>query len=221
MPPIIPIITPETIAEVTYKYSVNLQKCQASFHYMYLSGSAVADAITATNGLLSIVSNTTTNALLNNMAAAQSNQVNYDSVSVQIVFPDRFLKFSTDIPKTGALVGGCEAQNVAGVITKQTAFAGRDAVGSLHLGGLPSSTFNAGLITTAQKTRLTVIGTSMLADINDTSNAILWTPILLNKEPIPDTDPVRFRIKGGTLLYTILVQPEIRVMRRRTVGLGI
>jgi hypothetical protein len=214
-------VLPGTIAQVIYRYTANNQICMATFGYVYTTGATTADQITATSSLLAIVSNVATNQLLDKMAAAQSTTISYLDVSVQVIWPTRYLKFKADIAKVGQVAGNCDAQNLAAVITKQTEFAGRDAVGSLHLGGLPPNAFQNGLLTAAGKTRMNFIATNLLLDINDASNGIVWHPCLVNKTPIVGTDPVKYQVSGSTLLYTTVVQPQLRVMRRRTVDLGI
>lgn len=214
-------IQPGTIAEVIYRYTVNNQICMSVLHYVYTNGATVADNITATSGLLAKIDNPLTNQLAIRLAACQASNVSYLDVSAQVIWPTRYLKFKSAFALTGTGLAFNTAQNLAAVITKQTQFASRSGVGSLHIGGLSPTDYSAGLVDPGLKTRMDFLGTEMLADINDAVNGIVWHPCLANKTPIVGTDPVKFEVSGSTLLYTFVVQPELRVMRRRTVGLGI
>lgn len=209
------------IMEIIYRYHVNEQICMAVFHYKTNQEYTGVDEIDVTNEMLGKVSTVSTNTLLNNMASCQSSDVSYLDVSCQIVFPTRFLKFAAPITKAGSVGVSCTAQNVAAVITKQTRNAGRNAVGSLHIGGLATSLYSGGLATVTLKTSMAFVLSSMLSNIDLATSTTTWLPCLANRTVIVVEGKKHYPIVGSTELYTGKIQPELRVMRRRTVGLGI
>lgn len=111
----------------------------------------------------------------------------------------------------GATVGA--TVNQAAVVTKYGNVAGRFAVGSWHQGGLPQNVLDdTGKVTTAYQTDIgTAVGKLLVLGGNTAFPATSATPILWNKAV-----PTRV-----TPITQVVPQATARVMRRRTVGLGI
>jgi hypothetical protein len=101
---------------------------------------------------------------------------------------------------------------VAAVITKRTAFAGRWAVGSFHLGGLPQNAYVNGTLEPTFKTSVGLVAAQLLEDITIAIVGGVYEPVIVH--PVAAHD-------GSTVLRETDVQDTLRVMRRRTVGLGI
>lgn len=136
-----------------------------------------------------------------------------DWVQTQRVSPIRsiYTRFPVGAPGTNA--ADCEAQNTAAVLTKQVDRVGRGRVGSFHAGYVPPAFQLRGL--------LTVAGTVEYTKLADKLNALLVGPLDgAEYEPVTfePTAPVGFNFSK---IVNVFVQPEVRVMRRRTVGLGI
>lgn len=106
--------------------------------------------------------------------------------------------------------------NVAGVITRQGIFATRKGNGSLHVPISSDSTVIAnGLVTTAQLALLNVLALTMREEMtfNFGGNDLTVAPCILTR--------VGLDIYQITELEYAFAQQTSRVMRRRTVGLGI
>lgn len=128
----------------------------------------------------------------------------------QFVAPLRTQKVIVTSGLAGTGATASTTANVANVITRRGDLANKHNVGSLHV---PASNANVGyangLIGAAQQALLQTLATQMLAPVVMAGVGsvlpILWfKPSILNATPITSTT----------------VQQTIRVMRRRTVGVG-
>lgn len=146
------------------------------------------------------------------MQAAMSIEATISQVVVQFIRPERFARSTLEIDDTGTIASDCNAQNVAAVITKRTAFAGRWAVGAFHLGGVPVNGYVAGNLEPAYKAFVLALAEQLLEPIVIPIVGGTYVPVLVH--PIGEHG-------GSTELAETEVQDTLRVMRRRTVGLGI
>jgi hypothetical protein len=98
------------------------------------------------------------------------------------------------------------------VITRVCEFSGRAFVGGLHVGPIPQDapTQINGLIAAAYVTKLQTMATAMVAPINGTIAATFTAlPCLYHR-----------KTANVTPLSSAFPQATLRVMRRRTLGLG-
>lgn len=217
---------PNTIFEVRVRYEANGQRCYNIFHLD--AGGAVGTGLdergwqdqlrdyyaggVATDG-----------SLLKEMRDAMSEDVSIDEVAVQIVYPVRYRASKvTLLAAVGLVAEPLPNQNTALVFTKFGELGNRANIGSWHQGGLGISNFEDGSISAAGLGRMQNIRTAFLDGPSFVIDGVTTSffPVILNKEPIPDTDPVKFRIKGKTDIVATNVEDTARVMRRRTKGVG-
>jgi hypothetical protein len=105
--------------------------------------------------------------------------------------------------------------NVAQVITRRTNSSGRSQVSDLHL---PCPTATAAIVngnlSAAQQALLATYAPALYTSISILAGAVVLDPVIWHRAPAnpPDYWDVIFGFK---------VQPTVRTMRRRTVGLGI
>lgn len=129
---------------------------------------------------------------------------------IQDIRPQRYAAFRYLVNETGELNTSSQTTNVAGVITRRGALANRSAIGSVHI-PIPSDSawIVAGRLTPGMQTQLDLHAASMTAIIE--VGGLTLQPGLLNNASGLVSTPV-------TLAFP---QETARVMRRRTVGLGI
>jgi len=145
----------------------------------------------------------------------------FKTVSVQLIHPTRYYKATASVAKAPNAGQVCDTPNIAAVITKKTTLGARKGIGATHIRWVPADAYSAGLLEAPYKAGL-VTFTALMEEIQ--FNALTgtgWRPIVLNKELIPGSTPPKYRIVGGTPITSTMVQDQVRVMRRRTVGLGI
>lgn len=132
---------------------------------------------------------------------------------IQRVYPVRNRQVINQLSTTGSVATTGSQVNQAAVITKYGNVAGRFAIGSWHQAGLPTAAFNSvGRVEEATQTALKA-AVDMLTAVGDiegfvgtSATPVLWSPLVPARvTPIVETVP----------------QFTSRVMRRRTVGLGI
>lgn len=114
---------------------------------------------------------------------------------------------------TGTHADGCETANQAAVLTGTTVLSGRSQISNKHIGPIPqSANVQAnGLVAAAYKAKLSALGAKMDNGLVDAAIGLSMFPVIIH--PTPAT--------SSTLIIDFQPQDTIRVMRRRTVGLGI
>ena len=132
---------------------------------------------------------------------------------IQRVYPTRNRQVIQTLSTTGSVATTGSQVNQAAVITKYGNVAGRFAIGSWHQAGLPTAAFSSfGRVEEVTQSALKA-AVDMLTVVGDiegfagtVANPVLWSPTVPTRvTPIVETVP----------------QFTSRVMRRRTVGLGI
>lgn len=218
----------DSIGELKIGYTVNDQQCYNISHFGVLQGvGANAEEITWQEMLRDYFKDgwDTNGKLIREMRENMSDEALVNIVSFQWIYPVRY-RASVFFPADG-WPGLVEApvsnQNTAGVFTKFGLLGNRHNVGSWHQGGMPPSLFVNGLLTAGVLTQLQVIANVWKQTIPFTigGETTVFFPGILNKKPIPDTDPVKYEIDGITEVATVLAQDTARVMRRRTLRVGI
>lgn len=131
---------------------------------------------------------------------------------LQCVFPVRYKKRTYPVGMNGAGEDVSAAANIAGVITRTGDLAKRNNTGSLHVPiGSTSLSIVGGRLTATQKGLMTTLGTKMKGTIGTDGLVVDYSFSLWGNQvgnlPVPVTAAVP--------------QDTSRVMRRRTVGLGI
>lgn len=136
---------------------------------------------------------------------------NITQSAAQVVAPLRRARVTQNVTLTGARAAAA-VPNTAVVITKRTAFAGRDQIGSVHLPLDPATDAAGGFVDAALKSVLEAFAAGMLLDVTGTAGGGVYTPVIWHRDAAAPDD-------FDTVTNTV-VQDTTRVMRRRTVGLG-
>jgi hypothetical protein len=129
----------------------------------------------------------------------------------QVVYPGRQYYHSNGVNIAGTFAGTCVTANVAGVIVKRPSHAGRGRTGAVHLAGMDATTMSAGTIGLLQLAAMNTLATQL---------RVIQAPggVLGSFEPV-----IWSRRLPGTpsAIVTTFIDPEVRTMHRRTLGLGI
>jgi len=151
------------------------------------------------------------NKVIDRMQNAMSNEATIQEVSCQFIRDTRWARSVVEIDIPGGIAVPCATANVAATITKRTEYAGRWAVGSFHLGGVPNDGYDGGLLDPDYKDLVALLAAELIQPII-TGAGGTYEPVLLHAPG---------EHGGYSNLTATEVQDTLRVMRRRTVGLGI
>lgn len=140
--------------------------------------------------------------------------VSMNFAQFQIIYPTRYAYVrGVGFTGTGSVVGGTLPQNVAAVITLRSDLSGRNQISNKHIGGVPATFTENGEVTTDAIEDYQLVQAALLSTVNvgDAPDTFALIPVIYHKGGLTTSDT----------LVTGSVQNTIRVMRRRTVGLGI
>lgn len=199
-----------TIWQVGIDTVVNGQRCMNILGYRCTAESTEADIAEETLNLAAAMN--AVGGIIPKLVACQSNDALITQVTAQAIRETRYARQVVDIGQAGGVAEDCTAQNLSAVIIKRTAFAGRWAVGSFHVPGLPVTAYVNGAIEPVYKASVVDLAAQLLVPVVIPIVGGTYEPVLIH--PVGEHG-------GSTFLTSTEVQDELRVMRRRTVGLGI
>lgn len=210
------------ILEVKIGYTVAQQQCFNVLHYRVDAGLNNADPFVVQqlfiDEFLVSVSNGT---ILGDYKAFLAENVYINKVTAQFVYPTRYLLTQASRNIQGSVTANCNAPNVTAVLVKYGAQANRANRGSVHVGGIPDIGVEEGVLTGAQTTKLIQLKTTLSNTLISQDDVWNFVPCILNKEKIPNSDPVRYRIKGSTDTVQWTYNNVLHTQRTRNVGRGI
>lgn len=208
-----PIMNTGDILLFTMKWRMAGQTLLNTCHYRYDAnvgpGDDFEDFAPAMTARLNAADN-----VIDSMLDVLSNDITLEEIRLQPVHPVRYAPYVLEVNKVGQVATPAVPVNCAAVFTKRSLLATRYGIGSWHQGGIPAAVYNraTGLFTFAD---LNVIATQLgnafegnfIPDgMTGFVHGILWN----YQTPLRITD-----------IAEITPQLSARVMRRRTVGLGI
>lgn len=145
------------------------------------------------------------------MLDAQGPEYQLDEVRVQRLSPARERYVSSNAGLPGTYAGACTSPNVTAVLIKKSASVSRHGLGTFHLPGIPAAGYAAGYLTAPYQIKMNAIGARLVNPVQPVLEALVVNPVIWT----PADGLVYYPITGTTLVTTL------RIMRRRTVGLGI
>jgi len=135
-------------------------------------------------------------------------------VSAQKIYPAREVRQSQAFSSAGTSEGTvADTGNIDGIITLRTDKAGRSQVSNKHIGPLPGNGFANGLVGPTQQVDMETLAQMLIAPLTAAGGGTY--------------DPCIYHRAGdgaaqkSDLITSFKLQDTVRVMRRRTVGLGI
>jgi len=134
-------------------------------------------------------------------------------IHAQKIWPERYRRYTLPRSVAGNIANPALTSNVNAVISLHTTLAGRSQVSNKHVGPAPATAgwFTSGEITVGYKAVLDVLRTALLNAVG-AAGWYTMTPCIFHRaDVIPKSD----YLSAGSVMNTV------RVMRRRTVGVGI
>jgi hypothetical protein len=135
-----------------------------------------------------------------------------DEIWLQVIFATRYRKKVYTIAAGGNSGANSLTPNVAGVLTRAGDQANKHNIGAIHLPiGTDDTSIVNGKLQATQKGLLNTVGTKCRGTVSTSSPAVTYAYSLFQHDPagLP------------SFVTTTFAQETARVMRRRTVGLGI
>lgn len=214
-----PDMAVDDIVQVTARLSLFNQTLLNTFHYRVSLVNAPVNYESAIVGLDGHLSNT--NNLWDKYVACLQQDVTLVEVWYQRVSPTRLYVQKKTKGTVGLRVTDSFTANVAAFIERRTATATRRSVGGIHVptsGGGGSTV--GGLLTVGLKADLQALADQMMAGFTTNTGFIGWTPVLFGPFRPAKGDKPAVPEHYEDLIDTS-VWDTTRVMRRRTVGVGI
>lgn len=137
-------------------------------------------------------------------------QYTANQIRVQKIRPVRFSPGVAAVADVGQDLNNTENTNSSAVITRAASLSGRRFVGSLHLPGLAAGNMDNGSVALGFLIKMGTLASRMLNDFTDLVGATKGVPVLVHKTGLP----------ADSALTRAITQQTVRVMRRRTVGVG-
>lgn len=209
----IPEIAAGNIVQVTIESQALGQTLLNVLHYRAKIALAGQDYFLVMSNLAEAIGESPTAGIVPKMLPLMGANTSVANIYCQRIAPVRspFLKTLVDMP--GSHVEDCDASNLAAVITKRGDVSGRGRSGTFHLGGLGNTVYGHGFITPGSLTLLEELADKMNDPQLTSGGSSVFEPIIYN----PGGG------SPGTGNEIVFCGPSntVRVMRRRTVGLGI
>jgi hypothetical protein len=146
------------------------------------------------------------------MRSMQSNAVSHERIQAQIVYPTRRPVIEQIDIQPGNIALSGMPSNVAAVFTKRGNHAYKGNTGSFHLAGFPTNYVNGPNLTAALITDLSGLANECTLDLPAFNGAPAWSAVIA-----PPTTAHNF----NKPFSSFTVQSTVRVMRRRTLHVGI
>lgn len=197
------------IVEVRVLGKIEQQDVINVLHWRYdPSGATIADGGAELGLLFNALA--AANKFLQRLAQATSTDYTPARVAMQWIHPTRYVSRFFDNPyPAGTIAGGCMPSNVAMAITKRGEIADRHSIGTLHIGGIPRVNVVGSFVNGAQMLLMEDVASESISNLT-VAGTRTYSPVIYDKAaPAGSVTP---RTQG--------VQPELRTMHRRTVGLG-
>lgn len=186
------------------------QKVLNVFHYRVEFDSGLptyAQAIKAAADGFGVGTNNPTLALLACACAAYT----LDGIWAQRIYPTRDRGYYSAFALPGTNAGTCGSGNQSATIEKWSWVGTRHGIGATHVPGVPQESQVDGKWNNAYTTLLTALAGKIATPYSPpTDTACVMTPVILN----------RAAKAASVALNGTSVQSTVRVMRRRTIGVG-
>lgn len=166
------------------------------------------------NDLIAAVQSDAVTSIVPKLALCMGVDASITEVRAQRVYPTRDYYISDNTVIQGGGVDQCTAGNLSAVITKQSTHVGRGRSGSFHVPAIPESAYASGFITANYLQLLEPLAENI--DVTQVSGAggnDVWGPGMFN--------PNLGALANWSDIARVKIQDTVRVMRRRTVGVGI
>lgn len=135
-----------------------------------------------------------------------------DELRLQVVKAVRSRPVSRAVGAAGTFGSVVTAPNVSGVITLYTNLATRRGQGALHMPGLAVEAYAGGDLTAPYQVNLQAFATAVTQTISPAVGGGTYVPVIYHRDLTGAL--------AGDAIINFTIQDTLRVMRRRTVGVG-
>lgn len=209
----IPPIAAGNIAQVTIECQCEGQTLLNVLHYRAKIGLPTEDYFLSMSHLEEAIAEGSGSGIVPAMTPLVGLNVQFVACTVQRIAPARSPLLRVNIDTPGGSGAGCDAINVAAVITKRGEVPGRGKSGTFHLGGLARDTYLHGVMTEASLEFLATLADKLNDEQVASGTTFVWEPVIFN--------PGGESIGSAQLIVFCGASRTLRVMRRRTIGYGI
>lgn len=207
-----------SVVALTFRGEIFDQQWISTFHYRVSQVSTNPTVLTDLSDILDD-QNTRAGSLYNRFRLALPVSTAVQDIGAQQIKIARSIRRSIVPTATGGSRGAATTPNLAAVITKGTDSGDRGEVGSVHLPGVATDDMVDGEIIAALVALMEAIGESMRSKVFIAASGLEITPVLYHPDK-KDAEGHITRAWFTTDIIRYIVQPQIRVMRRRTIGIG-
>lgn len=200
-----------TIIEVGLQGKLFEQRVLNVMHYEVIQVSTTVDYLDEMGQLAGVFGDIGVGSFGAAYLACMPTGYTWDYVTTQSVFPTRLKKVQIGIGEPG-VAGATTTANVSQSVTTTTIKAGRDQVGGRRL-PLATSQSASGQLTVEAFGNLGLLADQMETTIEEPVGGGRYRPVIFHRNPAANP---RF-----DRIIEVLPQRTTRVVRRRTVGLGI
>lgn len=179
------------------------------FNYVCTDASVQSTYLAAIQNATEFFASGTNNPTLAIIAAACP-QWTLEYITGQVVAPMRMRFWKHTVNEPGTFDGVCESPNQAATIEKWSSVGGRKGVGSTHLAGVPTNGMEDGRWGAAYLAALVTVGNRIKSIYDPALGGGVYVPIITGKTFTP----------ANLFIQGTIVQSTVRVMRRRTIGVG-
>lgn len=200
-----------TVIEIVQRGDLIGQTCLTTYHYAVNIASSTPSGVTELQNFIAQHWNVGPGTISDSFVACLPDNYLLNSTSAQAIFPVRARRVPVDMNHAG-LRATAQQANVQGSVTTVTDLAGRQHIGGKRLPITPNDSIN-GSISPALLVNMNVYANNCTQPLVVAIGGAEYVPVIFHRSPaiVP-----RF-----TLISDAFAQTSTRVLRRRTVGLGI
>lgn len=146
---------------------------------------------------------------LNKLLPCQADQVVYDSVRAQRIYPARTVYVYSTLASFGTHPDACTTANISVSCTKRSLFPGRHGLGRVQIPGVPATQYNNGLVEAGYRTLCIAFNNTLVGEKTIAAAGLkVWACVSANINSL------------DTKVSSMEVQDTLRTMHRRTVRVG-
>jgi hypothetical protein len=200
------------ILEFAYLGTLYGQRVMTVLHYTVSVAPTEQNPLVGCTNFLNRTAHGATNDLVSNYLGCISSDYTLDFTTAQYIAPTRFVRRTLAAGIAGALASPARTPNTAATLTKTTDKSGRRYRGSVHLPGVPDNRYANGVLDATMLGYLASLAATLISDVTEATGTGVWAPCIWHRHKPVTTD--------HDAVAAIVAQTTVRVMRRRTVGVG-
>lgn len=200
------------ILEYTIQSTLYNQRVMTVLHFRVFLAMTDTNPITNAATFLTRVAPAGPFDLITGYRALISSDLTVNFHTAQYINPVRYVRQLATLTLGGTVASTSLTANTSAVISKTCQIAGRSNRGNIHIPGVPSNSYTSGSVIAGYLANMQTWANLTLAPITEGGAGGAWQQVIFHRNPAA---PTRF-----TDVFAMQPQATMRVMRRRTVGVG-